>query len=496
MAEKPLPSLDQLDPVQAWEPWQPGPANPWNLKWAGHLYRRAAFGAGLAELREAVRHGLPKTLDLLQGGQPGAAAREQTLGALGEQVAKEDDATNLRGWWMYLILNGPHPLREKLTLFWHNHFATSIAKVQRTGLMFRQNQLLRRHALGKFRPFLLDVSRDPAMLIWLDSNSNIRGKANENYARELMELFSLGVGHYTEKDVREAARAFTGWHTDGEQFEFNADFHDDGPKTLLGRTGTWDGGDVVRILLDRPEAARFVVRKLYRDFIGESASPPPRLLTPLADSFRKSDYDIAGLVRTMLHSRLFFSEHAYRQRIKSPMEFVVGTARALVKIDQAELPPTVLAAQVGAMGQPLFEPPTVKGWAGGRAWLNSATVLARNNFAETAAAGNYPAQVEAPAPGFAVVPPAEAPAAPKGGVPPEPPPHRDPAVLVREDKAATPDQVVDVLVQALLHGDVPGKARARLVAFLKEGRPKGKDLDRRVREAAHALMTMPEYQLA
>jgi hypothetical protein len=495
MAEKPLPPLDQVDPAQAWEPWQPS-ATAWNLKWAGHLYRRAAFGAGLPELREAMRRGLPKTLDLLLDGQPGAAAREQTLGALGEQVAKEDDATNLRGWWMYLILNGPHPLREKLTLFWHNHFATSIAKVQRTELMFRQNQLLRRHALGKFRPFVLDMSRDPAMLIWLDSNSNIRGKANENYARELMELFTLGVGHYSEKDVREAARAFTGWHTDGEQFEFNADFHDDGPKTLLGRSGTLDGGDVVRILLDRPEAARFLVRKLYRAFISESASPPPRLLEPLAERFRKGDYDIAAVLRTMLHSRLFFSEHAYRQRIKSPVEFVAGTARALVKIDQAELPPTVLAAQVGAMGQPLFEPPTVKGWAGGRAWLNSATVLARNNFAETAASGLYPAQVDAPANGFAVAaPPAEAPAAPKGPAP-EPPPHRDPAGLVREEKAATPEQMVDVLVLALLQGDVPAKARGRLVAFVKDGRPKGKDVDRRVREAAHALVTMPEYQLA
>jgi uncharacterized protein (DUF1800 family) len=216
MADKPLPPLEGIDPVQAWEPWEPGPTDPWNLKWAGHLYRRAGFGPTLAELRQAVSGSLPSTLDRLLQVPPDAAAQEQSLTALGEQMAKQGDVADLRGWWMYLVLNSPHPLHEKMTLFWHNHFATSIAKVQRTDLMFEQNKTLRRYALGKFRPFLLDMSRDPAMLIWLDSNSNIKGKANENYARELMELFALGVGHYTEKDVREAARAFTGWHTDGE----------------------------------------------------------------------------------------------------------------------------------------------------------------------------------------------------------------------------------------------------------------------------------------
>src|SRR5437879_11377787 len=236
MPEKPLPPLDRVDPVQAWQPWQPGAADPWNLKWAGHLYRRAAFGATLTELREAVRRGFPSTLDLLIQGQPDASRRQQTL----TQVAKQErEISNLRGWWMYMILYSPHPLREKMTLFWHNHFATSIAKVQNGPLMFRQNCLLREHALGKFEPFLQAMSKDGAMLVWLDSNSNVKGRPNENYARELMELFSLGVGHYTEKDIREAARAFTGWRTNGESLAFDARSHDDGPKTVLGQTGTW-----------------------------------------------------------------------------------------------------------------------------------------------------------------------------------------------------------------------------------------------------------------
>src|SRR5262249_43363124 len=154
-------------------------------------------------------------------------------------------------------------------LFWHNHFVSSIAKVQRTTMMFNQNRLLREHALGKFQPFLLGVSKDPAMLIYLDSNSNIKGKPNENYAREIMELFSLGVGNYTEKDIREAAKAFTGWHTDGENFDFNKNFHDYGEKTVLSQRGTWDGDDVVRILLEQPACAQFLVRKLYTYYISE-----------------------------------------------------------------------------------------------------------------------------------------------------------------------------------------------------------------------------------
>jgi hypothetical protein len=495
MPEKPLPPLDRVDPVQAWEPWQPGAADPWNLKWAGHLYRRAAFGATLTELREAVRRGFPSTLDLLIQGQPDATRRQQILTSLGEQVAKQGEISNLRGWWMYFILYSPHPLQEKLTLFWHNHFATSIAKVQRTELMFEQNKTLRKYALGKFRPFLLDMSRDPAMLIWLDSNSNIKGKANENYARELMELFSLGVGHYTEQDVREAARAFTGWHTDGEKFEFNEHFHDAGEKVLLGQKGGWDGGDVVRIVLDRPETAQFLIRKLYGFLISESATPPDALLEPLAESFRKSDYDMTGLVKSMLRSRHFYSDYAYRQRIKSPVELVAGAVRSLVKIDKAQLPPTELASQVAAMGQQLFEPPNVKGWVGGRAWLNSATVLARDNFAQMAASGHYPAPSDSPEGAsrvnFGVIQ-----AKTKSPGEPEPPPHRDPAVLVQEEKVTTPERIVDLLVELLLQGDVSPKARTKLIAFMAEGTPKEKNMNRRVRETIHAIMTMPEYQLA
>ncbi|HXG08280.1 MAG TPA: DUF1800 domain-containing protein [Gemmataceae bacterium] len=489
MAENPLP-LDKVDPSEAWQPWEPDAKQPWNLKWAGHLYRRAAFGAPLDRLREAVSRGLPATLEQLLHGEPDSEERLRFLEATGEKIAGQNNPYQLRGWWLYVMLHSGHPLREKMTLFWHNHFATSIAKVRWPQLMFKQNRLLRRHALGKFEPFLQAISKDPAMLKWLDSNSNVAGKPNENYARELMELFSLGVGNYTETDIREAARAFTGWHTTSEdasaEFAFNPRFHDTGAKTIFGKTGNWNGDDVVRLCLEKPAAARFIARKLYHFFISENAAPPDALLEPLADAFRQSDYDIAVLVRRMLGSRHFFSVYAYRQRIKSPVEFVLGAAHdvlALVgpnpNLRQQILSPESLVGRVDALGQQLFAPPNVKGWIHGRAWLNTTTVLARHNFAQALTAGSGRINLEQP--------PEQAPA-----VAPAP----DPAAAIRRENLTDPVKIVALLADVLLQGDIPAPARARLVAFLQEGKPEGNALDQRVRETVHAIMTMPEYQLA
>jgi uncharacterized protein (DUF1800 family) len=474
--------VDRIDPEEAWRPWRPSPADPWGRKWAAHLYRRAGFGAGRAELLEAERLGPEGTLDLLLRGRPQAELMRQTLTDIGRVAAARDDGGDqIRGWWLYAMLHGGHPLREKLTLFWHNHFATSIAKVHSAALMFRQNGLLREHALGRFGPFLQAISKDGAMLVWLDSNSNVKGKPNENYAREVMELFSLGVGNYTEKDIREAARAFTGWHTDGEGFRFNAAAHDGGTKTVFGRTGAWDGGDVVRIILEQPAAARFLVRKLYHFLVSESASPPDALLEPLCASFRKSEYDIAGLVRTMLASRHFYSAHAFRQRVKAPVEYVVGAVEAVYRrygegeADYRPLPQQGLVRWVNSMGQLLFAPPNVKGWPGSRAWLNTSTVLERDNFAAALATGTLWT------------------GAPEGTAPPR---AFDPARLLQEEGVSRPEDVVRALLDLYVPGGVRPEARAKLVAFVAEGAPTGEALDRRVREAVHAILTMAEYQLA
>lgn len=477
MAKTPLPPLDQIDPTQAWRPWKPSRKEPFDLKWAGHLYRRATFGAHLTDLRKAVETGLDSTLQSLLQGAPNDDERQRFLITTGERIAAQNNPYQLRGWWLYSMVHTTHPLREKMTLFWHNHFATSIGKVMRATLMLEQNRLLRQHALGKFEPFLQAMSKDPAMLIWLDSNSNVKGKPNENYAREVMELFSLGVGNYTEKDIQEAARAFTGWHTDGEsKFDFVERLHDEAEKTVLGRTGNWNGDDVVRICLEQKACPYFIVRKLYRFFISENAVPPDRLLEPLAEQYRKSGFDTGALVRTILGSRHFFSPHAYRQRIKSPVEFVLG---AVHDIGQKLVEPRSLVGQVDNLGQTLFAPPNVKGWEGGQAWLNTATVLARYNFAQSLTTGSGRVNlgenpVEMPAVGVAI----------------------DPAALVRREKLTEPEAILNFLAELLLQGDLREAARAKLLGFLKEGNPGDAALSQRVRETFHAIMTLPEYQLA
>ncbi|MFN4261686.1 MAG: DUF1800 domain-containing protein [Gemmataceae bacterium] len=474
MSQTARPSLEKIDPTEAWQPWQPSAAQPWDRKWAAHLYRRAAFGATTVDLDKAVQDGFETTLNRVLDGDPRRAERDRQLRAsMKGPVTKGNKAANLRGWWLYWMMNNAHPLREKMTLFWHNHFATSIVKVQSAALMFTQNQTLYDHALGKFQPLLLAMSKDPAMLIWLDSNSNVKGKPNENYAREVMELFSLGVGNYTEKDVQEAARAFTGWHTDNEQFTFAASVHDFSDKTVLGQKGNWDGGDIVRIVLEQPAAARFLVHKLYRYFISESQTPPDRFLQPLTDSFGQSGYDIAALVRTMLSSRHFFSAYAYRQRIKSPVEFVLGAAR---DVGQGQVAPGALITPLEEMGQQLFAPPNVKGWNMGRHWLNTATLLARHNFVHGMTVGSPFINYLDEGSRFAVA--------------------VDPAAIVRQAKLKQPAQIAELMFDLVLQGDVRPDTRQQVLAFLNEGQPKNDQLDDRIRETFHLIMTMPEYQLA
>lgn len=470
-------SLSQLDPREA---WRPAPAKTWNLKWAAHLYRRAAFGvspkASLDDktlawdrLQAAVKRGQRDCIERLLAGEGGGKEFAELSDATGEIIANRkpgrfeaNSADRLQGWWLYRMLHTPHPLLERCTLFWHDHFATSSSKVTQFELMFQQNRLLRRHALGKFEPFLQEISRDPAMLIWLDSNKNVKGKPNENYAREIMELFSLGVGNYTEQDIREAARAFTGWGAFNGKFEFNARLHDDGKKTVLGQTGNLNGDDVVRILLKQPAAARFLVGKLFGEFISEAERPSEKLLEPLVEQFRKSGYDVRQCLATMLRSNLFFSEHAYRARIKSPVEYVVGMLAAF----DADVSTQVVATAMEGMGQALFAPPNVKGWDGGKAWLNTATLLARHNFAAKLLGGHDPRlrarlELETAAARYA---------AKKG-----------------------PAAQVEYALQLLLQGDVSPEVKTRIAEFVRD---KKKTNQSRLRQAAHAIVTTPEYQLA
>ena len=286
---------------------------------------------------------------------------------------------DLRAWWLGEMLATPSPFTERMTLFWHNHFVSSLQKVRPTRLMYRQNLLLRRHALGNFGELLHAVSRDPAMIVYLDNASNRKGQPNENFAREVMELFTLGEGNYTEQDIKEAARAFTGWGIDPETgaFVFRRERHDDGVKRVLGRSGPFDGGDVLDILLGEPQTARLIVRKLWQEFI--SREPDAREVVRIADEFRRSGYQIRTAMRLILTADAFYAPENRANLIKSPIDLIVGTLRQF-RIEVPDPYPFVVISR--RLGQDLMAPPNVKGWPGGDAWINASTLLARKQMLE------------------------------------------------------------------------------------------------------------------
>ena len=486
MAKTALPPLDTLDPAAEWAAWEPTVAEPWNAKWAAHLYRRFGFGHTRDELRDAVAGGMAATVDRLFAEPKDSPIRPETVSGpppVNPMTGMPDasgQAAILRAAWAGRMLMGIQPAREKLALFWHNHFATSVRKVADASFMEKQGELIFTHALGSFPAMLKEISRDPAMLIWLDSNQNVAGKPNENYAREVMELFTLGVGHYTEKDVQAAARAFTGWHTTGGKFTFHAGQHDGAEKLLFGQKGNWDGDDVLKQLLDRPACALFLVRKMYREFVAENGTAPDKLLQPVADAFRKSGYDIRVPATMIARSRHFYSAHAYRQKIKSPVEYVLGTAR-LVGVGttgKVIVSPYSLLGALELMGQSLYAPPNVKGWEGGQAWLSTATVLARHNFSNALVNGggelNEYAKKYNPR-GFYPV--------------------ANPLAMALRSGHTEPAAIVNYFANVLLPDDCRPEVKSKLVAHIGDTDPQTEGYLQKCRDAVFVLLTLPEYQL-
>lgn len=341
-----------------------------------HLLRRAAFGGSPSEVAAAADAGLAATVDALLGASDSAGPLipvGQVADFSGKKPVKGLRELQVR--WLQRMVTTPAPLVEKMVLFWHGHFAVSYTKVPHLTLMARQNDTFRQMALGKFGDLLLAVSKDPAMLYWLDGNANHKRSPNENYAREVMELFTMGIGNYTEDDVKEAARSFTGWHVKDDDFAYNENDHDHGSKTFLGNSGDFNGDDIVRILAARPETARFIVSKLWRFFA--YPGPEQAVVDALAQVYLDSGGDIAQVIRAIfLHDR-FYSDQARTGLIRSPADFVVQALRTV----NPELADKGAAAAMNQMGQDLFNPPNVAGWAGGLVWINSSTLLARFNFA-------------------------------------------------------------------------------------------------------------------
>ena len=294
-------------------------------------------------------------------------------------------------WWAERMLTTQRPLEEKMTLFWHGHFATEELKNDDYRLMLQQNMTLRQLATSDMSSLLVAMSKDPAMLLYLDNRLNVKGNANENYAREILELFSLGIGNYTENDIKEAARAFTGWRNQGLTFIDDREQHDEGMKTVFGQTGNWDGEDIVDLILQQEAAGEFVAGKMYRFFVRDEISD--QMLDEIAARLRDNNYALKPFLRTLFLSQDFYSEHSLGTQIKSPVQFLVSTYR---KLGLEKIPGTpYFPAATNLLGQALGNPPNVKGWDGGRAWLNPSTILLRNNlighllFPETAA-GAYP----------------------------------------------------------------------------------------------------------
>jgi uncharacterized protein (DUF1800 family) len=485
-----------LDVSSALQPY----SGPWNRRLAAHLLRRAGFGGSPADVErfaalspgaavEALirfpdspaQSGLPALetppippRGIYRGFAEGMAADPDVAEArkafqMEAAGVRRRNLIALQTWWLERMIASPAPLQEKLTLFWHGHFTSSPEKGTTAQELLAQNQLFREYALGNIRSLTLHVSQDPAMLRYLDNNVNVKAHPNENYARELMELFTLGIGNYTEDDVRESARAFTGWtfrrQFDGTgTFYANADAHDNGSKTFLGRTGNFDGSDIITIIFTQPAAAKYFAAKLLAFFVYDD--PEPQLIDQVADLLVRKNFELRPVMSALLRSNVFFSDRAYRALVKSPVDFVVGTHQ-LFGVAEVTLPEL---GNLRAMGQVLFYPPNVKGWDGGKAWINSATVLTRENFANALA--------------------------------------RNPAALQTSPwmtstmQTMDPKAIASALTTTVLEGDVSPAATAQLIAYLNGtgeaalGGLSGENVDERVRGAAYLTMAMPAYQLA
>jgi uncharacterized protein (DUF1800 family) len=382
----------------------PLPTRKWNDKTAAHLLNRAAFGGTPGEIEAARKKGLAAMVrelvdvnsEAVDVPQPAweeprniRAQRMEVKAAKNQgqkfkekarevRVMESENILDLRRWWLERMMTGPAPLLEKMTLFWHGHFATSVQKVNDAYWMWLQNDTLRRNALGNFATLVKKISRDPAMMIYLDLQQSRKEHPNENWARELMELFTVGIGNYSEQDIRESARAFTGYRIEltTQQFRFAPMQHDHGPKNFMGRTGALNGDEIIDILVDKPACAQFLGRKLWRFFVEDE--PSPQIVDTIASSIRAHNYEMRPVLHKIFRSAEFYSDRVMQTQIKSPIQYLIQTSKLL----ETQLPSPIVAQNaMRQMGQILFAPTNVKGWDGGKAWISTSTLLFRYNFA-------------------------------------------------------------------------------------------------------------------
>lgn len=424
-----------------------------------HLLRRAGFGASPAEVEQFTAMGYQAAVDwlLFYDDRPDAALEK--LPTFSFDTTKRED---LKRWWLLRMRYTDRPLQEKMTLFWHGLLTSGFGKVNSIQALEAQNELLRANALGNYQALLIGISKDPAMLHWLDGHNSRKRSPNENYGRELLELFSMGIGNYTEDDVKAAARAFTGWlvNKDYSAAEFRPREWDDGEKTFLGQTGRWDGNDIIDIICRQRATAEYISKRLFSFFAYRN--PMPETVSRLADVFTHSGYNIRAVMREIFLSPEFSSAQAYRALVKSPVELVVGTLRTLGLDTDGE----GLAYQTRIMGQDIFNPPNVAGWPGGAAWLNSATWLQRVNYANAVVVKRK---------------------GPEG------------TVLAMDSGAGSPAGLLQHYLGNLVDGQMDSERRTAIEAFARAGAPATltpQFMNRQARHLVYLLMAGPEYQLA
>jgi len=426
-----------------------GPKERWGYADAAHLFRRAAFGARPSEIERAATAGLDATVDAL------LAPRE---GAAGDEPPARLTFAGLVEWWSGRMLRTPYPLEERMTFFWHNHFATSIATVRHAELMLQQNKLFRAHALGNVRELTTAVARDPAMLLWLDNYLNRKEHPNENFGRELLELFTLGLNQYGEADVMASARAFTGWtltdETSAARFAFSSAAHDGGGKTFLSHTGAWNGEDIVRIACSERAHARFLAGKLFAWFAYDD--PSEELVDRLASVYLRHEGETRPLVRAILTSPEMYSGRALWSKIKSPIDHAVMTCRML----SIDADPAAIAEVMTRQGLMLFSPPDVGGWHGGMSWINSWSLLTRLELAGAVAAAF------------------------------------DPAVVAGGRRFSSADEMIDFYLRLSGPLELQANVKQRLRSYVAPGGilPDGEALVQRQRGLVRIILSLPEWQ--
>ena len=370
--------------------YEPNSDRPWNLQRVWTLHRRAGFGATWEELQRDVAEGPEKTLARVLSGDARIAGMRDDFASmqkiLGDSAVTSERSERLIAWWIFQMYFSPDPLRERICIMWHNHFATSNEKVKDLKIMAEQNQIFREMGSEKFKELLSATLKHSAMLKWLDGDQNRVGKPNENLGRETLELFTLGVGNYTESDVKNSSRALTGWTVKEGVFRSRDDWHDAKDKTILGETGDFDGDDLLEIACKHAATSKRLAWRICNEFLS-SAATTDSVLDEVAKILAESELNVQLAIETVLQSELFFSDSNLKAKIIGPESFVVGLVRAMEVFD----PPAstmVLADWIEQLGRKLFYPPNVGGWPGGKAWLNSRTTIARANFGAALVKGN------------------------------------------------------------------------------------------------------------